>query len=235
VDDATRAQLLGAAAALPIVGPLVQLYTERREARRLEAARTAPARPATGLAPAPAAAAPRPTPPPPRHFSDAEREAFRAVAPYLRPNPRHIKRVVNVYALVRALADGRGETRILADPEATVRWLALCAQWPYAAREMLRRLDAIDAEQARAREGGREARDPDAAPLAHLLALVEPGLDRARRARFDHEPAVLSRLAATSGGLSWDEMRLLRRYTLNFNPALESELRGAASPASVEG
>jgi Cdc6-like AAA superfamily ATPase len=152
-------------------------------------------------------------------FTDAEERAFRAVTPFLRRNPRHVKRLVNVYALVRSLATLRGERRILDDPGATVRWLTLCGQWPYATREMLRAAAALE-------RGAAPPLAPGTPPLAQLLAQVTPGLDPARRKRFDHAPELLADLVATSGDLSWDELLVLRRYTLNFNPALESELRG---------
>ena len=63
------------------------------------------------------------------------------VAPFMRRNPRHVKRLVNVYTLVRALAARRAEQRILDDPESTILWLTLCAQWPYSLREMLRQFE----------------------------------------------------------------------------------------------
>jgi hypothetical protein len=154
-------------------------------------------------------------------FSEDELKAFQQIADYLRPNPRHIKRLVNVYALVRALAQGLNERRILDNPSMTVMWLALCAQWPYATREMLRQHDVI--EQARVRDPQQPY--PGYRPLSHLLTLVKRELDPANQRRFDHDSGLLDRLVAATDLPGWDDLRTLRRFTLNFNPALDSELR----------
>jgi hypothetical protein len=161
----------------------------------------------------------------PPTFRHAELVAFEEVAPLLRPNPRHVKRLVNVYALVRSLAELGKSSVILADPAATVRWLTLCAQWPYAARRMLDHLDAYGPPDP--------AIDPAGAalpPLRWLLDAVAPSLDAAKQARYDHDPRLLERLVASSEGLSWDELRALRAHTVNFNPALDAELRAEPAP-----
>jgi hypothetical protein len=167
----------------------------------------------------------RPAPRGALDFSEAESRAFQAVAPYLRGNPRHVKRLVNVYALVRSLAQQRGDQSVLDDPLALVRWLTLSAQWPYAAREMLRRLDAHVASRAA---------DPPRAPLPYLLAAALPALDRAERARVDHDAALLDGLVAADGGPTWEQVRALRRYTANFNPAVGAEPRADDPPAPGE-
>ncbi len=161
-----------------------------------------------------------PAPPVAFSFTHDELEAFRAVATVLRPNPRHVKRLVNVYALVRSLAELAKNRTILDDPAATVRWLTLCAQWPYATRTMLVHLDTY---------GAPDASDPTP-PLQWLHQAIAPSLDPAKCIRFDHEPLALRRLVESSEALSWDELRVLRAYTVNFNPALDAELRVAASP-----
>ena len=161
----------------------------------------------------------------PLTFSTAELRAFQSVADYLRPNPRHLKRLVNVYALVRALAASRNEPLIAGQPSLTVIWLALCAQWPYATREMLRHHDAVE----RARANGSY---PAAPPLQHLLGLARPELDAVHQRRFDHDVDQLDRLVASASDLSWESLKTLRRFTLNFNPALDSELKLRARETS---
>lgn len=49
---------------------------------------------------------------PPVAFTYAEQEAFELLAPYLQRNPRHVKRLVNVYRLVRSLAHRAGEREV---------------------------------------------------------------------------------------------------------------------------
>ena len=165
------------------------------------------------------------TPLPPLAFTYDELQAFQRIASYLRPNPRHIKRIVNVYALVRALAERLGERRILDKPSTTVVWLALNGQWPYATREMLRHHDGLERARAVKAAARQQTTDPPVPPLQHLLTLASPELDPANRRRFDHESEYLDQLVAAGAEMTWDELRTLRRFTLNFNPALESELR----------
>ena len=101
----------------------------------------------------------------------SERLAFVVFAKHLRPNPRHLKRVVNVYRLVRALAGAEKEQLILKAPaSATIRWLVMWSQWPYASLAMIERFDAqLDDWKGEIPEDQREV---DALPL----------LARARRA-----------------------------------------------------
>lgn len=150
-------------------------------------------------------------------FTHDELAAFERVAGQLRPNPRHLKRVVNVYRLVRALARSQGETVVLDSPAATIRWLVMWSQWPYTSLMMLEHLDTLPDD---ADPGG------DGDPLLHLLDAVEESLDPATRAELDDSPARLRALLAVEGcDLTWDQLRAIRRYTVNFNPAVEERLR----------
>ena len=165
-------------------------------------------------------------------FTWAERQAFERLADHLRPNPRHLKRLVNVYRLVRALADTQGESLILERPDATIRWLVMWGQWPYASLAMVERFDAqldewkgeIPADQV----------EVDALPL--LLARVAPTLDAQIRDRLDDDAQELHDLLSVQGcGLTWDEIRRIRRYTVNFNPAVEEQLRSPPRAVSADG
>ncbi|AHG89255.1 KAP P-loop domain protein [Gemmatirosa kalamazoonensis] len=165
----------------------------------------------------PSSVSPSSAPLDPLSFTHAELRAFEDVATCMRRNPRHVKRLVNVYALVRSLATLGGSRAILDDPAATVRWLTLCAQWPYAVYAMLDHLDAHGPPLGPAL--------PEEPPLHWLYEAVRPALDPAKQARFDHDGASLERLVRASEGLSWSELQVLRGYTVNFNPALDAELR----------
>ena len=48
----------------------------------------------------------------------------------LRPNPRHLKRMVNVYRLVQTLAALERRRCPLQNPAAMIRWLVMWGQWP---------------------------------------------------------------------------------------------------------
>lgn len=56
-------------------------------------------------------------------FQESEIEAFCNFASFMRPNPRHVKRLMNIYQLIRILAKNKHETFILERPTAMIRWL----------------------------------------------------------------------------------------------------------------
>ena len=74
---------------------------------------------------------------------------------------------------MRALAYTQSESLILERPEATIRWLVMWGQWPYASLAMVERFDAqLDEWKGEIPEDQLEV---DALPL--LLARVAPTLD----------------------------------------------------------
>jgi hypothetical protein len=155
-------------------------------------------------------------------FTYAELEAFERFADHLRPNPRHLKRLVNVYRLVRSLAIARDERLVAQRPAATIRWLVMWSQWPFASLAMVDRYDALVDEHGDKLAERVAVEDP----LLHLLDAVKPGLDAEWCARLDDDHDDLRKLLTVPGcGLSWDEIRRIRRFTVNFNPAVEEQLR----------
>jgi KAP-like P-loop domain-containing protein/CHAT domain-containing protein len=154
-------------------------------------------------------------------FTYAELQAFQTLASHLRPNPRHLKRLVNVYRLVRALARAKGDSVVLEHPAATIRWLVMWGQWPYTSHAMLERfeqlLDAGKVDLSDDHQSGE--------PLIELLDGVETQLDAKASARLDDDLHALRALLSIKGyELTWDQLRRIRRYTLNFNPAVEEQL-----------
>jgi Cdc6-like AAA superfamily ATPase len=172
---------------------------------------------------------PEPTPPPsgelqadkPVPFTHDELKAFEDVASFLRPNPRHLKRLVNVYRLVRSLAAAKKERAILDKPAATIRWLVMCAQWPYTSHAMLWQFGEKLEEW-----GGRIPENaPAGDPLLYLLEEVSPLLSREKQRELDEDPGSLRELLEREDGrLTWEELRRIRQYTVNFNPAVEEEM-----------
>jgi Cdc6-like AAA superfamily ATPase len=168
--------------------------------------------------PAPAApeAEPQPVVAPPVAFSDEEVAAFEEAAEFLKPNPRHIKRLVNVYRLVRTLAHLRSEETLLRNPAATLRWLITSGQWPFATHAML--LHFSDMEE-------RGEKLPEGDPLPVLLEHIRPILNSENASQLDHDHDVLDALLRSGyGAASSEELKVIRRYTVNFNPAVEREL-----------
>jgi hypothetical protein len=166
-------------------------------------------------------AATQPEPPveiplPPAAFSPDEHAAFEAAAPYLKPNPRHIKRLVNVYRLVRSLAHLRQEETILQNPAATLRWLITAGQWPYAAHAMLTHFADME-------ERGEAL--PTGDPLPVLMDRISAALNAPAATQLDHDHDVLRALLKSGYGVATSEqLKVIRRYTVNFNPAVEREL-----------
>ncbi|HJQ02669.1 MAG TPA: P-loop NTPase fold protein [Jatrophihabitans sp.] len=158
-------------------------------------------------------------------FTMDEQRAFELFVPYLRPNPRHLKRLINVYRLVRSLGLAEQEPLMVEQPAAVLRWLIMWAQWPLTSSIMLRRLE----DAAFSSEAGD--------PLLDLLDKAEKAIDssetdRKARADRDDDPAKLRGLLNVADcALSLDGIRRIRRYTVNFNPAVEEQLR--ALPASA--
>lgn len=146
-----------------------------------------------------------------RPFTADEQEAFESLARagILRPNPRHLKRMINVYRLVRLVADKRSERL---PPAATVRWLVLCAQWPYTTFRMLEHFETLP------------QRPPSDNALRTLYDAVKPTLEAEKQERLDDDLPQLEKLiGAGPGWIDWDGIARLQQYTVNFNPAIEAE------------
>lgn len=158
---------------------------------------------------------------PPVPFTWGEYRAFETLTPYLRHNPRRLKRLVNVYRLVRTLAAREGNSIVYNDPLATIRWLALADQWPYTASAILHKfeslLDEWDEELSKA---------PAVDPLTYLSEEIKPVLSTEKQRVLDDDAEVLKELVeCPDGRLSWEQLVAMRRYTVNFNPAIEEEMR----------
>ena len=166
-------------------------------------------------------------------FEEAEQKAFDDFCSHLDPNPRRVKRLVNVYRLVRALINQRealeGEgsdaaAELPKNPRHILGWLVLCEQWPYAAHIMLEALD---------REPGLVASDT----VDKLYDTAQPNIDdealQKLDLKYDRLQDFLNRHLAE---LKLGDVQRLRPFTVNFNPALSAEVRltlrsGERSPA----
>jgi len=155
-------------------------------------------------------------------FTYDELKAFQSLTRFLRPNPRHLKRLVNIYRLVRSLAEYKNEQVILSNPVATIRWLVMCGQWPYTSHAMLWYFD----EMLEAQEEGKLIEFPSSDPLVYLLKEVGSQLSQEKQSRLDDDPDLLRMLIKRQeGSLNWEQLKIIRQYTVNFNPAVEAELK----------
>jgi hypothetical protein len=170
----------------------------------------------------------------PVDFTWSELKAFQDLSAFLRPNPRHLKRLVNVYRLVRTLALVKGQTAIHDHPATTTRWLAMCGQWPYTSYAMLRHLDdLLEDKQRYDRAKASEVATDN--PLAYLYKQVAPRLSEERQQLLDDDIAVLKRLLnGWAGHITWEQLEALRQYTINFNPAIEAELESPPEDSGTQ-
>lgn len=155
-------------------------------------------------------------------FTTSEIEAFQNLAPFMRRNPRHIKRLVNFYRLVRKLTEQQGEEHLILDnPVAVISWVVICSQWPYSTNSMLGHLRYMLDKKIKPPE--------DEDPLDYLLKSIESKFDesknREKRRKLDDNPYDLDEIIAYSKKqLGWKDLISISKYTFNFNPLVEAEL-----------
>jgi|GEM_PF-3359872 len=156
-------------------------------------------------------------------FDRKESGAFKTLAEYLNKNPRHIKRLVNTFSLIRVLARSSAESEtILTAPETTLRWLIISSQWPVTAQVML---EEFDNELQKRRTEQALPDDDDALRSFYERAKARFAEEAnkalcAERDRLDSDPDTLENcIYANLGTLTSKRFEILRAYSINFNPA----------------
>lgn len=146
------------------------------------------------------------------NFTYAERRAFRDFSHYMDVAPRRIKRLVNVYRIVRAIAIRQEWDMRRVPPAKLLLWLILSQQWPYATAMIL---DA------------RRRIDDEAVTLERLYEVVADALDDdLRHRRLDYDNLVLDEMIEHYGKhITGADIDILQRLTINFHPALADEIR----------
>jgi hypothetical protein len=156
-------------------------------------------------------------------FTPAELEAFHLLSDYFLKNPRHIKRLINTYSLIRILAGRTPDgSLVLKDPEATLKWLIINSQWPLTAQLMM---EQFSLNKQTLKPGEPLAEDDSVLP--ELLVKVQSSLEGdktllERRDSLDGSPGELENLVQAGRPLSSKQLDLLRTYSINFNPAIET-------------
>jgi hypothetical protein len=159
-------------------------------------------------------------------FDRKEREAFLSFYADLDPNPRRIKRLVNIYQLVRALIANRPKPQgvsmpnLLDPPHHVMGWLVLCEQWPYAAHMLLEEFD---------RQSPKLLDRLSDVPIAALYEAAKRRIaleDNKALKKLDLKHDLLeSFITVHLDKFTLEDMRRLRPFTVNFNPALSAEVR----------
>ncbi|NMG22543.1 P-loop NTPase fold protein [Brasilonema bromeliae] len=167
-------------------------------------------------------------------FNDKERVAFKRYTRFLQANPRHLKRLVNVYRLVRTLAEYKQEDFITDNPDATICWLVICSQWPYTAYAMLyyfqELLERWEEEKENLKPRIYDEEKVSESSLEYLYQEVLKQLEQSQDAKnkqrkLDHDPDLLRMLLKKGEPLTWEQLYIVNRYTVNFNPAVESTIK----------
>lgn len=148
-------------------------------------------------------------------FNYAERNAFRSFSRFMDPTPRRIKRLVNVYRLVRTVASRQEPPLSEMTPPKLLLWLLLSQQWPYATAMILDALRRLEGKET---------------DLESLYELVADTLDQdSRHRKLDYDNFVLDELIEHYGKhVSGEDIESLQILTLNFHPALVTEIRAYA-------
>jgi hypothetical protein len=127
-----------------------------------------------------------------------------------------------MYRLVRSLAslaENPEDEIIQQDPELAIHWVVFCAQWPYTMTGLFQYLD--DLEQ--------KGTPPEASKL--LSELLESArslwqFDNEVAHQLDYDDDLRDRfLQVHLQNVTYETLMKLRRYTINFNPAVETEFK----------
>ena len=157
-------------------------------------------------------------------FIKEERDAFRTFIPFMVPNPRRIKRLVNIYRLIRDLAPDKGLEGIVRQYDKLFPWLLMNEQAPFTTHVML---ELFESGQA-----------TDIVDLAGLFTKAKPllsGMEKTRLNRLDIDSRMLAELLRECGTrITRQDIQLLSNLTINFNPALRSEVRAALATVKKE-
>lgn len=161
----------------------------------------------------------RALPPPEVTFLPDERQAFERYAQHehLSPNPRRIKRILNVYRIVRLL---KPDTTA-AQRQQLIKWVVLSEQWPFRTAWLLQAAE----DDAQRPEAARKLKDSDGlrAVYAEVVADVR-AKDVQPFASLDADPDLFDNFLEALPLITVADLRRLRPLTFNLNPALQGEV-----------
>ncbi len=175
---------------------------------------------------------PTPPPPPPPAavpppaaevaFSDDERAVFAVLAQssHLTSNPRRVKRIVNIYRIVRMLV---GKTT-RAQRAQMIKWVVLSEQWPFRTAWMLQAVE--DFEQ------NVQAKLTVDSDLSAVYACVQAEVQAKEAQSFvvlDADPELFRSFITADPAITVRHVLDLRRFSFNLNPALQGEVIKAAA------
>jgi hypothetical protein len=161
-------------------------------------------------------------PSPEVNFLADEREAFEAYAKgeHLSPNPRRVKRILNIYRVVRLLKPNTTP----AERQRMIKWVVLTEQWPFRTAWLLQAAEDDGQRPAEARQ----LKDGDGLRSVYRQVLADVNAKDAQPfASLDADPDLFDTFIETSPLITVADLRRLRPYTFNLNPALQGEVTKA--------
>ena len=165
----------------------------------------------------------------PVHFSEDEQRAFLRYYAFMAPNPRRIKRIANIYRLVRALIRNQADSRLIGlrdRPEIIMGWLILCEQWPYAAHMMMDILEH-NIRQITSSQQSVSSFLQKSVPeyFDNIQEYIATADDRGLK-KLDMKHSRLNQFIHTFfTETTLADVKSLLIYTVNFNPALSAEIQ----------
>lgn len=154
-------------------------------------------------------------------FIEEERKALDDFAPYMSPNPRTIKRIVNIYRMVRLLLPE--DTK--AQPDKFIKWVILTEQWPYRITWMMQKIEDDD-------QTGGEFSNQKMGTMKQVYDSLKEQIERQggeNLASLDADPELFDLFIQAEPPIYVEDVRRLRPYTFNLNPAMQGEVIKAAA------
>jgi hypothetical protein len=173
-----------------------------------------------------------PEPIPEEPFTEEEQTAFETYAPFITPNPRRMKRIVNIYRITRYLLNTGGNTGQGTPParEAVIKWVVISEEWPFRTAWMLQQIE--DDYQL----GIGLSKTPEATLLDIYQKVKHHVKDERAKPllALDSDPESFDQFITLAPVLTVQEIyHTLRPLTFNLNPAMRSEVLRAAAVNSV--
>jgi hypothetical protein len=224
-----------------ITSLLWQSEEARTEAENRRARATLAATPAADNALTPAQTAPAQAtenPPeliPEEPFDEAEQAAFETFAPFITANPRRMKRIVNLYRIVRYLFKTGGIAGLtVEDPPLRaiiIKWIVISEEWPFRAAWMLQQIE--DDYQL-----GIGLYKNEEATLPEIYQAIKHHIQDEHAKNLlalDSDPETFDKFLTLEPAITVQMIyHILRPLTFNLNPAMRSEVLRAAAMNNVQ-
>lgn len=157
--------------------------------------------------------------------------AFGNFAKYLNPNPRRMKRIVNVYRVARLLPRSLTEDQ----RRKLIKWVILSEQWPLRLSWILEEIEndqqrfpesaTIKQENANVDQSPGGRRYNEACTLGEVFETIQERFDKTgRAATLDGDPELFEQFIKQEPLISVADNKWLWPLSFNLNPAIKQEI-----------